>query len=357
MVIDDFNPLEGKRLEILNEEGKIIAPDLDPQFSDEVLIKLYRNMVISRIADGRAFKLQRSGRMGTFAQVKGQEGAQTGSAYALQKDDWMFPAFREAAAYLLRGCPPHYFYLYNMGNEEGQHLPFEQHNFMCCVPLASQCLHAVGFSWASKMKNENVVTMVYFGDGSTSEGDFHEAMNFAGDYKTPTVFLCQNNQWAISTPRAIQTASKTIAQKAVAYGFKGIQVDGNDVLAMYVAAKEAIDNARNGGGPTLIEAVTYRLGPHTTSDDPTLYRSEEEVQEWEKKDPIIRFRKYIESKGIWDEEKEKQLAQEAEQFTEEAIKKAESWPHPSPKAIFEHTYKEMTPELQEQYEYLMESLK
>jgi len=267
-----------------------------------------------------------------------------------------FPAFREIAAYYTRKTPLYLFYLYNMGNEQGQNFPKNLNNFSHCVPVASHLLHAVGVAWAAKLKKNKIATLALFGDGATSEGDFHEAMNFAGVFKTPTVFVCQNNQWAISVSREQQTASKTIAQKAIAYGFDGILVDGNDVLAMYAATKEALTKARKGHGPTLIEAFTYRIGDHTTSDSSALYRNEKEVQQWKLKDPIKRFKTYLTKKRVWNEDKEKKLQQDAKIIVENAVKKAENFPVPKPEDIFKYTFADMTPELKEQLKNLKDGI-
>jgi pyruvate dehydrogenase E1 component alpha subunit len=290
--------LQGKQLQILNENGVIVNKSLEPKLSPADLKKIYEYMVLTRIADEKALALQRSGRMGTFAQVLGQE-AQVATAFAMKKEDWFFPSFRETGILIARGSPLENFYLLFMGSEEGNRTPKDVNNFPVSVPVGSQTLHAVGAAWAMKIKKEKCGTVVCFGDGGTSEGDFHEAMNFAGVFKTPTVFICQNNQYAISVPRSRQTASKTIAQKAIAYGFQGVQIDGNDPLSWYVAVKEALDTGRAGNGPTFIEAYTYRMGPHTTADDPTAYRSDAEVKAWEKKDPIKRFQKYLDAKKLW----------------------------------------------------------
>jgi len=212
-MIGDFNPEKEEMFQILDKDGKIVSKKYLPKISNVDLIAMYRNMVISRLADDKGLKLQRSGRMTTFAQVTGQEAAQVGAAYAMKDSDWMFPAFREIAAYYTRKTPLHLFYLYNMGNEMGQQFPKNLNNFSHCVPVASHLIHAVGVSWAAKLKGDKIASLVFFGDGATSEGDFHEAMNFAGVFKTGTVFVCQNNQWAISINRKQQTASKTIAQK------------------------------------------------------------------------------------------------------------------------------------------------
>lgn len=344
--------MQEKQLQILNETGVIVNKSLEPELSSADLKKIYEYMVLTRLVDEKALALQRSGRMGTFAQVLGQE-AQVAAASAMKKEDWFFPSFRETGILVARGSPLESFYLLFMGSEEGNRTPKEINNFPVSVPVGSQTLHAVGTAWAMKIKKEKSCTVVCFGDGGTSEGDFHEAMNFAGVFKTPTVFICQNNQYAISVPRAQQTAAKTIAQKAGAYGFQGVQIDGNDPLAWYVAVKEALENARQGNGPTLIEAFTYRLGAHTTADDPTVYRSDAEVKAWEKKDPIKRFQKYLETKKLWSKSYEQQVIKKCQQQIETAIKKAEVIIKKiTIEDIFTYMYAEMTPVLKEQLEYI-----
>jgi pyruvate dehydrogenase E1 component alpha subunit len=256
----------------------------------------------------------------------------------------------------MMGIPLKKFYLYWMGNEMGSQA-LEGINVMpVSVPVGSQTLHAVGIAWAGKLKGEKIVSIVYFGDGATSKGDFHEAMNFAGVFKTPTIFFCQNNQYAISVPRSLQTASKTIAQKAIAYGIDGVQVDGNDLFAVFAATKEAVEKARSGGGPTLIEGVTFRFGPHTTADDPTKYRTEEEVERWKPLDPLVRLRLYLKEKGLWNEGVEQRLTEEAQKEIDQAVKDAEAVPVPEVEEIFKYVFSEMTPQLKEQLEYLKSTL-
>jgi len=248
----------------------------------------------------------------------------------------------------MRGMPLKDIYRYWMGNEIGHRVAENIHVFPISIPVGSHPLHAVGTAWAAKLKREKMVTVAYFGDGGTSEGDFHEAMNFAGVFQTPTIFFCQNNQYAISVPRKIQTAAKTLAQKAVAYGFDGIQVDGNDVFAVYAATKEAREKAISGGGPTMIEAVTYRFGPHTTADDPTKYRRDEELEEWKPRDPLLRTQRYLQKKGLWSEEKEEEIRGEAEASINQAVEDAENAPAPKAGEFFQFTFAEMTPNLREQ---------
>jgi pyruvate dehydrogenase E1 component alpha subunit len=355
-VIDGYDPLKGDMLQILNPRGEV-KEDLKPSLGEEELKNLYRYMLLTRLADEKAVKLQRTGRLGTYAPSKGHEAAQVGSAYALRKEDWMFPYFRDLGAHLVRGLPLKNFYLYWMGNEEGMRIPEELNNFTVAIPVGSQLPHAVGASWAAKILGHKIGVMVYFGDGATSEGDFHEGLNFAGVFKTPTVFVCLNNQYAISVPRERQTASKTLAQKAVAYGFQGVVVDGNDVLAVYVAAREAMEKARKGEGPTFIEAYTYRLGDHTTSDDSRRYRREGEVRSWEKKEPLLRLRRYLEKRGVWSEEYEEELLSQLREEINEAVKEAEAVPPPTLEDLFKYNYEEMPRNLREQLEELRESLR
>src|ERR1051326_5977547 len=255
---------------------------------------------------------QRQGQMGTFAPAMGQEAAQVGAMSALEPRDWMVPSFREVPAALWRGASMRSVFLYTMGFEEGSVVPEGARVLPVAIPVGSQACHAAGLAWASKLRGEGDVAIGFFGEGGTSEGAVHEAMNFAGVLKLPAIFLCQNNQWAISTLRRIQTASQTIAQKAVAYGIAGIQVDGNDVLAVHAAVAEAAARARAGDGATLVEAVTWRRSVHTTADDPRVYRTEAEEKAWDAKDPIPRFQSWLESSGLWDEAKEKALVAEVD---------------------------------------------
>jgi len=352
MIIGKYDPLKGEKFRVLDENGAVVNGEPEPRLTEEELIGFYRYMLISRTADTKAFAMQREGRMGTYPPLKGHEALQVGSCMAMEADDWFFPHYRDLGAMLIRGVPIHIVYLYWIGNEEGSRFPDGAHVFPFTVPVGSQIPIGVGHALAGKLRKEKQAVLISFGDGATSEGDFHDGMNFAGVFNAPAVFLCQNNQWAISVPRDRQTASKTIAQKAVAYGFPGIQVDGNDVLAVFSVVKEALDKARAGGGPTLIEAETYRMSDHTTADDASRYRPEDEVKAWEKKDPIIRFRNYLRNKGIWQEELEKSLREEADKIVEEAVRKAENFPHPEPEDIFRFTYKKMPSHLEEELEEL-----
>ena len=342
--------------QVLAENGRA-RPELEPKLPPSDLQKLYALMATTRAADLKALKLQRQGRMGTFAPSLGHEACQVGSAFALQRKDWVFPYFRDLGTYITLGLPLKNYFLYWMGNEEGMRIPADLNIFTISVPVGSQLPHSVGCALAMKYRKEQAAVVAYFGDGATSEGDFGEALNFAGVFKTPNVFICFNNQYAISTPVRRQTAAKTIAQKAIAYGFDGIRADGNDVLAMYALTREALEKARTGGGPTLIEAFTYRMGNHTTSDDASRYRMEAEVKDWSRRDPIERFRRYLRDKGLWDESFEDHVQKEAEDLINKAIEEAESTPPPRPEDLFIHTYKDMTPELNDQLAELRDLLK
>jgi pyruvate dehydrogenase E1 component alpha subunit len=354
-LMEDYNPLKGKMFQLLKPDGTL-QPGAKPPLTDQETFALYQKMVFIRLADQRALSLQRQGRFGTYAPIWGQEACQVGSTYPLQKGDWVFPAFREIGAALMMGISLKNFYLYWMGNEMGSRAPEGINMMPVSVPVGSQTLHAVGAAWAAKIKGDKIVTIAYFGDGATSKGDFHEAMNFAGVFKAPTIFFCQNNQFAISVPRSLQTASKTIAQKAIAYGFDGIQVDGNDLFAVIMATEEAVEKARSGAGPTLIEGVTYRFGPHTTADDPTKYRKEEEIEPWKPLDPLVRLRLYLKGRGLWNEEVETRITEEAQKEIDQAVKEAEAVPTPEAEEIFKYVFAEMTPPLKEQLEYLKSTL-
>jgi pyruvate dehydrogenase E1 component alpha subunit len=355
-LFEDYQPLKGKMLQILKPDGTL-QPDQRPPISDQETFNLYQKMVFIRLADQRCLNLQRQGRFGTYAPIWGQEACQIGSTFVLKKGDWIFPAFREIGATLMMGIPLKNFLLYWMGNEIGSQAPEGINVMPVSVPVGSQTLHAVGAAWGAKLKGDKIVTLVFFGDGATSEGDFHEAMNFAGVFKTPTIFFCQNNQYAISVPRSIQTASKTIAQKAVAYGFDGIQVDGNDLFGVIAATREAVEKASSGGGATLIEGVTFRFGPHTTADDPTKYRTEKEIEPWKPLDPLVRLKLYLKEKGLWSEEVEKKTSEQVQMEIDQAVKEAEAEPAPEVDVIFKYVFAEMTSPLKEQLEYLKSTLK
>src|SRR6267143_1694455 len=333
-LIEPQSPIE--RLSILDSEGNLDTA-LEPKLAADDLQRLYRAMILGRRLDERMLRLQRQGRIGTFAPIKGQEASQIGSVFTLKPTDWLVPSFRETASMLWRGWPVEKLLSLYAGRLEGSSPGPEQRDLPVTIPVSTQLPHAVGIAYCIQYRGENAVVMAYFGDGATSEGDFHEAANFAGVWHVPLVFVCQNNQWAISVPLKKQTNSRTIAQKSGAYGFPGIQVDGNDVLAVYAASREAVDRARAGGGPTLIECVTYRLGVHTTADDPTKYRTDEEVKFWEQKDQLTRFRAYLEKKKLLEASLEDQVDEEISR----AVERFEAMPPADPLAMFDHAYAEL----------------
>jgi pyruvate dehydrogenase E1 component alpha subunit len=344
-------PLHEKidHMQILNERGELDNA-LEPAIEAPTLQKLHRTMLLARRFDERLLSLQRQGRIGTFPPVSGQEAAHLGAVAVLRPSDWMVPAFREMAADIWRGRSLESIIIYNNGFNEGSRIPADRNDMPISVPVGSQILHAVGLAWAMQYRGKNDVAMAFFGDGATSQGDFHEGLNVAGVFQLPVVFVCQNNQWAISIPRSKQTRSATLAQKALSYGICGIQVDGNDILAVYAAAQEAVDRARTGGGATLIECITYRMSVHTTADDPKRYRTDVEVEEWRKKDPIIRFQDYLRAKGLLSEEsitaEETSIAAEIQAAVECAEEQMQKLGDPM--LMFEHAYAEMPEHLKEQ---------
>ena len=334
-------------LQILDEEGNI-DENLFPNISDSDIIKLYEVMSLVRAFDTKAFALQRQGRLGTYAPVLGQEASQVGTAFAINNNDWVFPTFRENGVLITRGYPMHMILQYWGGDERGQKCPVDMNIFPISVPVSTQIPHAVGAAWASKLKNDGTAVLCYLGDGATSKGDFHEAMNFAGVFKVPCVFIVENNQWAISLSRKKQTSSETLAQKAMAYGFEGIQVDGNDIFAVYKETKEALEKARDGKGPTLIECYTYRIADHTTSDDAKRYRKAEEVETWKKKDPITRLQKFLQKRNLWTENYEEKLQQRITQQIDKAVLAYETLAPAKTEEIFDYTYSKKPRKLEEQ---------
>jgi pyruvate dehydrogenase E1 component alpha subunit len=342
-------------LQILDEKGKVDAK-LEPDLSEDYLVNMYRWMRLARELDERMLKLQRQGRLGTFPPNTGQEAISIPVALAMQENDWFVGAFRELGGRLVRGEPLTATLHYYNGWEEGNIQPRDDMRILpTSVVIGCQIPQAAGLAYASRYKGEDAVTVCFIGDGGTSEGDFYEGLNFAAVWNAPAVFICQNNQWAISVPREVQTVSETIAQKGIAAGMPCLQVDGNDPLAVHVAVSEALDRARSGGGPTFIEAVTYRLMMHTTADDPKKYRGEEEEKAAWQKEPMIRTRQYLEKKGYWDEAKEEALLAEVKAQVEEAVKDFEQprdWAEDEP---FKHVYGTEHPYITEQHqEFLAE---
>ncbi|GFO62834.1 pyruvate dehydrogenase (acetyl-transferring) E1 component subunit alpha [Geomonas paludis] len=331
-----------KRLEVLNEKGEA-DPELLPELSDAQIWRLYELMLLARIFDERAVALQREGRIGTYPPIRGQEAAQVGSAFALTKQDWLFPSFREMGAHLTLGYPIPQLLQYWGGDERSQKVPVGLNIFPFCVAVGSQIPQAAGAALAARYRRDPVAIVTYFGDGATSKGDFHEAMNLAGVFNLPLVFICQNNQWAISIPLKGQTASASLAQKAVAYGFEGVQVDGNDVFAVYRATGQAVAKARSGAGPTFIECLTYRMADHTTADDAGRYRSGEEVAFWAARDPILRLERFLERRGLWSPQKREEAAAQAAALVDAGVAEMEALPPPAATELFDEILATLTP--------------
>jgi pyruvate dehydrogenase E1 component alpha subunit len=333
------------RVSILDEQGnfdeklgKGLIPDAD-------LVKLYEAMYACRHLDGVAFRLQRSGRMGTYPQNMGQEATSLGAAYVLNKNDWLVTCYRENCGLFWRGVPMESILLHWMGDERGNAMPREHHATPIAVPIGTQMLHATGLAWAAKYRGERQIACTFFGDGATSEGDFHEAANFAANLKIPVVFVCQNNFWAISVPGHIQCSAPTVAQRGLAYGMECLQVDGNDIFATVWAMRKAAEHARTTGTPYFIEMVTYRLGDHTTADDASRYRDKAEVEGWKAKDPLIRVRKHMERLRLWSDAKEKELAERTEKVVAEAVARAENIAAPHTADFFNAMYQELPADL------------
>lgn len=350
----------GDLVRVIRDDGSP-DPETDPQLSETEAIRLYRLMLTERILDTRMLALQRQGRIGFYGPSVGQEATIVAPAMALSEEDWIFPQYREPGAAIARGMPLLELVNQFMGNAQdavkGRQMPchyvYRKGNYASissCV--GTQIPIAVGAAWAAKIRGDDIVALVYFGDGGTSTADFHTGMNFAGVFKTPTVFVCNNNQWAISLPVSRQTAAESIAAKAVAYGFEGVRVDGMDALAVYSVTLQAVNAARKGGGPTLIECLSYRLGPHSSSDDPTRYRDEREVDAWRARDPLLVYRRYLEHLGIWSEEAEANLEKDIGDAISEAVREAETLPPPAIETLFTDVYFEMPPHLEEQLEDL-----
>jgi pyruvate dehydrogenase E1 component alpha subunit len=332
---------EVRRRSYLGPDGSVLRP-LPPFASDTAtLLSLYRGMVLTRAFDLKAVSLQRTGRLGTYAVSLGQEAVSVGIASAMRQEDVVLPSYRDNGTLLWRGTKMEEILLFWGGDERGNLSSGPPHDFPYCIPVASQAPHAAGVAYAFKYKKEPRVAVCLFGDGATSKGDVWEAMNFAGVHKLPVVFVANNNQWAISVPLKLQTASETLAQKAIAAGFAGEQVDGNDVIAMRAAADEAIAQARAGGGPRLIEAMTYRLSDHTTADDAARYRPPEEVQARWKEEPIARLRAYLVSQKAWGKAQEEELAAECQKQIEAAIERYLATSPRAPETMFDHLYAEL----------------
>lgn len=314
-------------LQVLDVDGNVVNPSLMPDLSDEELRQLMYRMVFTRTWDQRAVKLTRQGRLGFYAPVSGQEASMLGSEFATTKDDFLLPGYRDIPQCVFHGWPMYQAFLYSRGHQHGGEVPEGVNILPPQIIIGAQIVQASGVAMAFKLRKEPRVAVTYTGDGGSSQGDFYEGMNFAGAFQLPAVFIVQNNQFAISVPVRLQTAAQTLAQKAVAAGIPGYQVDGMDVLAVYAATKQAVDRARAGEGPTLLENLTFRYGPHTMSgDDPTRYRTKDLESEWEIKDPLVRFRKFLESRKLWSEADEEQAMEDGKNAVTEALKKADEYP-------------------------------
>jgi len=343
-------------LAVLDADGRA-DPSRDPRLPLELVRKIYQGMLRTRLIDVRLTKLQRQGRIGFHVGAEGEEAAIIASAAAMRDQDWLFPCYREAGAALYRGYPLQAYLdnMYGNGNDvvKGRQMPDhitarDAHFGSVTAPIGTQITQAVGFAWAAKLKKEDLVTGVYFGDGATSSNDFHSGMNFAGVFQTPTLFFLRNNGWAISVPSARQTASRTYADKGVGYGMPALRVDGNDALAVYAATRQALARATEGGGPTLLELITYRAGAHSTSDDPTAYRDKGEVESQLKRDPLRRLRKHLELLSGWSEQEEKRFEGEVHAELQTCIERAEAAPAPPIASMFEQVFEHTPEHLREQ---------
>jgi pyruvate dehydrogenase E1 component alpha subunit len=350
-------PNQSQLLTILDSEGEIINPELVPVLSNDKLKDLLKKMVFTRIWDERAIKLNRQGRLGLWAPVSGQEASMVGSESALSKEDFILGSYRDIPQIVWHGLPLYQSFLYSRGHQHGGQIPPGVNVLMPQIIIGAQIIQAAGVALGFKLRNRKNVAITYIGDGGTSQGDFYEGINFAGAFKVPAVFFIQNNQYAISVPISKQTAAQTLSQKAVAAGITGVQVDGMDVLAVYKAVSDAVERARNGEGPTLIEAITYRYGAHTMAgDDPQRYRSKKEEEEWKQKDPLIRFRKYLFKKGLWSQTEEDLVIEEAKKAVAEGIKLADEISKMTIPALIDTMFEKTPPHLEKQKEdfFIME---
>lgn len=343
---------------VLNLDGSISKNAVEPDIPENELRKWYEVMIQVRTLDSKGIRLQRQGRVGFHIFTTGQEG-HLGIAAAMKPEDWVYPAYREHGVALYRGLPlekiVNHLFANDLDPQKGRRLPglFGEKSINYVnpsAPIGTQIIQAAGTAYASKMLGTNEVTAVFFGDGATSSNDFHSGMNFGAVTKSPAIFICMNNQFAISVPLEKQTAAESIVDKAVGYGMPGIRVDGNDIFAMYLAAHEAIERARKGDGPTFIEAVTYRMGPHTSSDDPSRYRESDEVENWKRKDPIVRFKKYLINKGYLSEDEDKELWKKYDSTINELIAVADERPKPQLRTMFTDVYKDVPWHLEEQWQ-------
>lgn len=348
--------LDVQRLEILSPDGTADEA-LMPKVDKDLLLKMYRLMSQIRAFDERAIMLQRQGRLGTYPMITGEEATQCVPPLCLKPADWCVPTYRGGGVYFARGMRMRHALLYWAGDDRGTHFPEGNNDMIFSIPVGTHLTQVAGLAWGEKLKKKGGVALTYCGDGTSSKGDLHEALTFAGQFKLPAICIIENNGWAISVPRRRQAASETLAQKAWGYGVRGLQVDGNDCLAVYKAVSEAVARARKGEGPTLIECETYRMSHHTTADDATRYRDAKEVEAWKKRDPISRMRKFLEKRRLWDDKKEKALAAETQKWIEGEIKAYEETPAPNPLNMFADNYAHAPWSLIEQRAELEEVLK
>ncbi|MBP7464162.1 MAG: pyruvate dehydrogenase (acetyl-transferring) E1 component subunit alpha [Bacteroidales bacterium] len=344
----EYHPTKKKRFQVMDNDGKIINKKYFPDLSDAQVLKAYKDMLFARTADLMVVSYQRQGRIYTYPPNYGQEAIAGAVAQQIRHDDWVVPAFREMGLYLAKGATLKELFLYFMGYEDGSRFEKSNHMLPMSVPIASQLLHAAGIGYEINYRRKDEIVYTFVGDGGTSEGDFHEALNFAGVWKAPVIFIVQNNQYGISTPFRMQTASEGIAIKAMAYGIAGIQVDGNDFFAMYEAVKRSVAHIQEGKGPVLIEAVTYRKGAHTTSDDPTKYRTKEEEEQWDCTDPLKRLKAYLETRGVYNDTLEAQLIDEYKKETDRQFIEAENYPAYPLEDAFRFMYVDMPDDLKQQ---------
>ena len=344
----EYSPVEDAMFSVMDKDGVLINEKFAPVLTDEQLVRAYKEMLFARTADIMAVSFQRQGRMFTYPPNFGQEAIATAMGMVMLKDDWLVPAFREMGAWLAKGATLKEVFMYYMGYEEGNTFRNAPRLLPVSVPIASQLLHAAGIAYAIKLKKESDIVYTVVGDGGTSEGDFHEALNFASVWKAPVVFIIQNNQFAISVPVRKQTNSLNLAVKALAYGMPGIKVDGNDLLAMHKALTEAAEHARSGQGPVLVEALTYRRGAHTTSDDPTRYRSKEEEEFWSETDPLERLKKHMLLKGLIQLDDEEALITAYKAEVDRQFSEAENTPPYPLEDVFKYTYVDMPEDLKKQ---------
>ncbi|UOK61531.1 pyruvate dehydrogenase (acetyl-transferring) E1 component subunit alpha [Paenibacillus sp. OVF10] len=335
-------------LSVLSPDGEIVNKDMMPTLSDDQLKEIMYRMVFTRTWDDRAVNLGRQGRLGFYAPVSGQEATMVGSEFAIEKEDFVCPGYRDIPQLVWHGLPLYQAFLYSRGHQHGGQIPDGVNVLMPQIIIGAQILHAMGIAMGYKLKKQKQVVITYTGDGGSSEGDFYEGLNYAGVYKLPVIFFVQNNGYAITTPFAKQTAALSIAHKAVAAGIKGVKVDGMDIFAVIKAVQEAAERGRNGEGATLIEAVTYRFRPHSLSDDASKYRTKEEEAEWSAKDPIARFAKYLEKKGLWTEEDTARVKEEAKAKVNEEIKKAEKTEKMTISGLIDSMFEQTPKHLEEQ---------